>query len=408
MMEHLKLAAAMTALLAVIGAVILLASPYDPVVAACVPIEELWEIEDSRSESPAPLVTALACNGVPLAYDREENTFYCTLGLEQGSQWPELKLTAPGAGDVSLCFSDDYTFDSCADAIRNGFSYELMAYTRSEYAYFNLVFTGLPLVCIETAAPITREDGPVQITISAFAGEPVVSSARAHIRGDSSASHEKASLTIEFTRSEAGKRRIVDVPGIGQMHQLILNSMSSDETLLKENLSWALYDEMLGEDYAGALDARRTQYCELFTDGEYRGLYLMMEPVIAEEELQKEGGSAVLSDSLYRTLVAQFAGERPCIANSDDPGTVFELRYNPPRNFGLFSHLNPISACWQSRMTTPLCKKRPHCLTWTAWSATAFSVRQAASATMFTTTCTSGRTVTHRGCAIDSRRGTWI
>ena len=114
------------------------------------------------------------------------------------------------------------------------------------------------------------------------------------------------------------------------MHQLILNSMSSDETLLKENLSWALYDEMLGEDYAGALDARRTQYCELFTDGEYRGLYLMMEPVIAEEELQKEGGSAVLSDSLYRTLVAQFAGERPCIANADDPGTVFELRYNPP------------------------------------------------------------------------------
>ena len=50
------------------------------------------DMTDSE-ESEEPLVTRLFCNGAEAAYDAESNTFYCTLGLENGEEWPEIKLT---------------------------------------------------------------------------------------------------------------------------------------------------------------------------------------------------------------------------------------------------------------------------------------------------------------------------
>ena len=136
------------ALLAVLVGTVILASPYAPVVGAFRPIEEIWAIEDERVMSETPLVTALSNHNVPLAYDAQQNTFYCTLGLEQGGEWPDIHLTAPGASGITLCFTDDYTFDSCDTAIREGYPYEIMAYTDETYAYFDIVFTGLPIVTL--------------------------------------------------------------------------------------------------------------------------------------------------------------------------------------------------------------------------------------------------------------------
>ena len=116
---RLRLLAMMALLLAVMAAVVCWASPYAPVVSpAPEDIQTLWDIEDARSESETPLVTALENHGVPLAYDAENNTFYCTLGLENESEWPQLHLTAPGAKGVKLIFADDYSYDWCADAVR--------------------------------------------------------------------------------------------------------------------------------------------------------------------------------------------------------------------------------------------------------------------------------------------------
>ena len=102
----------MLALFALLAASVCAGSPYVPAAQkAPVDIEAIWAIEDAREESDVPLVTALKMNGVPLAYDAAENTFYCTLGLEDGEAWPELRLTAPGAKGVRLMFVDDYTYD---------------------------------------------------------------------------------------------------------------------------------------------------------------------------------------------------------------------------------------------------------------------------------------------------------
>lgn len=205
-MNRTKLMLWMLAMLALLAGVVVLCSPYAPPVEGTTEIETIWEIEDARQESDAPLVTAMQNNSVPLAYDAAENTFYCTLGMETGEDWENINLTVSDAPQVSVCFVDDYTYDSCADAIAQGIAYELMAYTDTQYSYFQIVFTGLPIVQLDAQEEIGTIDcmGSISVsTMDASANNPIL----AHTRGAGSATvSDKKSYTVQMVRREsAGK-----------------------------------------------------------------------------------------------------------------------------------------------------------------------------------------------------------
>ena len=280
----------MAALACAIGLTVKYGSTYRPVVEPVREIEEIWALEDAREESEEPLVTRLFCNGIPMAYDAENNVFYGSLGLENGAQWPEIKLTASeeAAKGLSLCFADDYGFDDCDAAIREGYSYQIFAYTDTAYSYAEVVFTGLPLVNVTADQTIEREDVPAQIEI-ALAAEGLQTNGRIHKRGGASILNDKVGYKLEFTRTTDGKKKIYrEIPGMGTDSQVILLPMNAlDTTMMRDRLSWALYARLTRRDEP--FSARKTQYCELFLNGEYRGVYLMLEPFSVRQEVAKAG-----------------------------------------------------------------------------------------------------------------------
>ncbi len=299
-MKRWKLLAWMLAMLGIMAGVVLCASPSAPVVGGPVEIEALWAIEDTREESETPLVTRMENFGVPLAYDKDENTFYCTLGLENGEEWPELHLTAPGAAGVSLCFSDDYTYDGCADAIAEGYAYEMMAYSDTHYQYFYIVFTGLPVVSIRTQTQITIEEAPADFAIGTAQDGGLACESLVRLRGDGSLYEtEKLSYRVSFDKSRRTAMR--EVPGLGVTETVNFVSMAFDDTMMHDKLSWDLIGRMTQAD--APFRARKTQYVELFVDDTYQGVYLMMEPIDYETEIGRAGSGALLQDALYRTAV---------------------------------------------------------------------------------------------------------
>ena len=328
-MQRLKLFAAMLGCLAVLAGTVFFLSPYAPVVEPVMEIEAVWAIEDARTESGGPLVTYLENGGAPLGYDAEENTFYCTLGLGQGEGWPEIHLTAPGAKGARLVFVDDYSYDWCADAIREGYAYQILCYTDTEFSYAQIVFTGLPIVTLHAQEEIGEADTQVEVSVSSFGHAPVVGRTRVHRRGGGSLNAEKAGYRVEFVRSDEGGRNLVDLPGLGLRDDMILGGMVTDELLMRDRLCWTIYGEMLGTEYDGGFDARKTAYAELFLNDEYRGVYLMMEPMNAEDELRKAGDSHLLTDSVYRSVRVWFLDERPVLQNPVKENSLFELRYAP-------------------------------------------------------------------------------
>ena len=331
-MKRLTLLAGMTAMMALMAAVVLLCSPYAPVMGAAPEnIEEIWAIEDVREESDAPLVTALEMNGVPMAYDAPSNTFYCTIGLENGESWPEIHITAPKTADIQLCFVDDYSYDWCQDALRDGYAYQGIAYTDTEFSYFDVVFTGLPQLCFETGgAEITQEgDTPVRVTMAAYGEAPLVSTGRMHLRGASTLLFEKKSYKLEFTRERDGSAKKIEcsVPGFGMADDIALLPCLNDETKMRDKLNWDLWAQLRadGEPFG----ARKTEYVEVFKDSEYFGLYLMVEPVDMQEELSHAGSSRLLSDSVYRTAALNFSRDREYYKHPHRDNAGYELYYAP-------------------------------------------------------------------------------
>ncbi len=327
-MRRFKLLLAIAALSVLLLAAVCLGSPYAAVVKpAPENIEDLWAIEDMREESWEPLVTALENQGVPLAYDREKNTFYCTLGLENGETWPELHLTAPDAAGINLIFADDYAYDWCSDALRDGYAYQIMAYNDTHFSYSEIVFTGLPMVMIETDEEITTEDSPIEITISAYGNEPLRSYGRIHRRGASTLNSEKGSYKVEFTREADGSRKtMADVPVFGRMDSILLNGMLHDKLLMREKLSWDLYESLSPAE--APFGARRTEYAEVFFNGAYHGIYLLVNPMNCAEELAKDGKRA-LTDYVYRTAVLSFSRDRAYVDHPYRANTGYELYYHP-------------------------------------------------------------------------------
>lgn len=280
-----------------------------------------------------PLVTALKMNGVPLAYDAAENTFYCTLGLEDGEAWPELRLTAPGAKGVRLMFVDDYTYDWRSEAVAEGYAYQVLAYTETAFGYFDLVFTGLPIVQLAAEAPITSEDTQVQFTFSVFGETAQSTPARAHLRGDRSLSWKpKGGYKIEFTRGGDSGKVPQHVAGLCETDEIILLPLAIDSTMMRDRLSWDIVSMAFDPDESfGGLP---NQYVELFVDGRYEGVYLMMTPYDIGEEMRKEGQETIFRDSLYRVTSLEMEKDRPVLPDPTSPETGFELFYAPSAAHG--------------------------------------------------------------------------
>ncbi len=312
-MKRLKLLLGMAALACAIGLTVKYGSAYRPVVEPVREIEAIWAIEDEREESEEPLVTRLFCNGAEAAYDAESNTFYCTLGLENGEEWPKIKLTTAKnvGGGLTLCFVDDYAYDACADAIRDGYAYQIMAYTDETYSYSDVVFTGLPILSLHTAEKITTEDTPAALNLAFGNGERLEANARAHLRGNASLVRlDKHSYKVEFTRTEDGKKKIPqNVPGLGQTDEIILLAMGFDPNMVRDRLSWSMIERIWPKDEAFAPVGR--EYVEVFVNDAYQGAYLMMVPFDRRAEIEKAGAGSAQRDSLYRSVIAAVDKGRP-------------------------------------------------------------------------------------------------
>ncbi len=107
--------------------------------------------------------------------------------------------------------------------------------------------------------------------------EPAIeSSIDIRVRGNSSRHFDKSSYKIAFV-DEAGLESNVDVMGMGAYDEWALYGPFLDKTMMRNYIYLNLYGEI---DHT-APDMR---YCEVFIDGEYSGLYLMMETIAADND----------------------------------------------------------------------------------------------------------------------------
>ena len=306
-------------------------------VGGLIDIEDAWAIEDERSEAEAPLVRSLFNGESALGYDAGSDTFYCTLGMENGQDWPELALSVQDAPGVSVVWIDDYAYDFCDEAIAEGYRYELLAYTDTEYAYFGMVFTGLPIVSwhtYEADTPIGREYVQGHASVSAAGYDAINSAAQIHERGGGAPKPvDKPSYRLEFhemSRKGRDKTNDISVLGMEPDSDWLLISNASDKTVISNHLCWEMWSMWTeGEAVPCRLNS---EMIELFVNDEYMGMYELLQCVRAEKELERIGGH-LSTDCVYRVLRRWgddfSAVTRPVLNYSDSITSFIEVRYAP-------------------------------------------------------------------------------
>jgi len=293
-------------------------------------IEAIWELEDAREESEELLVRRMYCGDYELGFDAQSSTFFCTLGMDN-EEWPEITLYADGPEELNVTWVDDYAYDSRCDAVREGYSYELFAYTGEAYSYFNLVFTGLPIVTlhVEKEAEIEEEYIPARATVFGQGYEAVDSAALVHKRGAGYMKPiDKHSYRIEFhaqNGSGADKKAQISVLGMEADSDWLLLSNAQDRTAVRNYLAFDMWNRWNPE---GALTNLDNRMVELFIDDEYMGLYQLIERVLPEREILRMGGNPN-TDCAVKVIGPYNKSEKPIVDLWERAHYCVEYQYEP-------------------------------------------------------------------------------
>ena len=308
--------------------------PPDVAVMPCMDIEDVWAIEDTRREAGQQLVKCLKNGKSRLGYDREQDTFYCTIGMETGDDWPQIQLFAESNAqeELHIAWVDDYTYDYPCDAMEDEYRYELIAYTDTQYAYIGVVFTGLPIVTMDIFydGEVGEQYVPAHVSVAGAGYEAIDTAALTHMRGGGVYKGiDKFSYRIQF-HDEIGrgskKTKDLSVLGMEEDSDWLLICNAQEETAARNYLAYEMW-KMWHADEPAPMKLE-SELVELFVDDEYMGLYQLMERVDAQEEILGMGGD-LQTDSAVRLVIASNRGEKPSKSYGTRSSFFAEYRYGP-------------------------------------------------------------------------------
>lgn len=264
----------------------------------------------------------LCFRGEELACDRASLTWYLPVDMDSGA-WEAGAFTDAG-GSVKILPLQDYTLLDKAAVIAKGQSVSLLAWDEKARScgIVSVVFTGVAVVRVETDADLDVD--------TVFAGSMVFydrcgqadwtvqTGFQAHERGQTTRAFPKKGYRfdlIQVTPAGVVNKNPCTVFGMRNSDSWIFYAVYSDGTKVRDKLNTELWNGF-GADRmaAGTHMGTHMEYAELFVNGEYRGLYGIMEPVdcsqlgISDQEYlyKRTFGRELLSEAFDQVMPEEY------------------------------------------------------------------------------------------------------
>lgn len=227
----------------------------------------------------------LCFRGEELACDRETNVWYLPADMDQ-EEWEEGTFTAFGE-EIEVLPLLDYTMLDKQSVISEGQKIPFLAWKEEACAPVYVVFTGLPMVRIETGADLDVDTvfaGSIVFYEACSRQDWTVSSGfEAHERGQTTRAFPKRGYRlnlISVTGTGVVKKNPKPVLGMRDSDSWIFYAIYSDGTKVRDKFNIELWNEFgaVGTPY-DAHFGTHMEYAELVVNGEYRGLYGILEPI---------------------------------------------------------------------------------------------------------------------------------
>lgn len=271
--------------------------------------QEAEALKEGRTATEEELLQGLIFAGEELPCDRPSGTFYLPVDMDE-EDWETGTFLAEGGG-VKVYLLDNPMEDEKQEAVRTGKSYRLLAVSEDVYREYAVVFSGLPIVTLDTDTGAEIRYDEIYGTLRFYEADSkkdwvTESVMSGHIRGGSSRLNPKKSYKITLYRKNqtgSGALRKNDVSFLGMRsdNEWLLYAMYSEDTKVRDKLSLDIWNEsgaleIDGEGFYGY----HMEYIEVFQNGEYWGIYGLMEPVDYKQLDLTGEGEAQPVEYLYK------------------------------------------------------------------------------------------------------------
>lgn len=246
------------------------------------------KIKNNLEETDENILTSLLFNGEALPFDSTQNTFYLPLSMEDKS-WEYGDLLS-GDDKVGILFIDSIRNINKAEVIREGKSFSFLAYTGNMYKIYSIIFTGLPIMNISVQDGDMNESANINMTLyeSESKSDWVKSSlASIRVRGNTSTMYPKLGYKMELAKYNKNGELVNNNLALLDMREdndWILYAMYNDDTKVRDKLSIDIWNEFGAKNNPFNLEfGTKLEYVELIVNGQYHGIYGLMEPVDAKK-----------------------------------------------------------------------------------------------------------------------------
>lgn len=151
------------------------------------------------------------------------------------------------------------------------------------YTYFRCVIVGLPLVVLEESNVTLTENGNMSGELKVYEAmennghiKSVISRCEYHRRGATNLNSPKASYKISL-KNEYGEHYECSFLGMRRDDDWILNSLWDDSMLVHNKLCQSIWKSIREDTKYYANEIIDMQYVEVLYNGEYQGVYALME-----------------------------------------------------------------------------------------------------------------------------------
>ncbi len=262
-------------------------------------------------------ISQLSFNGEKVAADMANNTIYISQASGKLSHYSslqgELRSTNPA---YTLFFVKNNVLNDIASAVESGTPLSLVIVEGNLCQYVNVVITTLPVLNIDGEVTHKDEEGRDVLSGSATlwsgfdpytkAYSTISSDLQWHVRGNTTAGQPKNPWKLSF-KNENGDNKDLNLLGLGEDDDWILNSLTMDDTRIKEKLFIDLWNTMASEtDYNYKMSSG--EYVEVVINGKYLGLFLLQRRLDAKY-LELSDEDVLLKVTYYQATSAEEAYE---------------------------------------------------------------------------------------------------
>lgn len=236
-------------------------------------------LQNERNPFGDETSAVLQIEGVDAAYEKNEDRYYIPRNMEE-SYWKGSITSLIDGIPASVAWVEDDAFSDMKQAIADGHLFRCLIYNDTGYALVSVLFTGMPVMRIdgnmgEQGTRIAVFD-PVLSTRGGYQAEECL--AYYNIRGNASKRFEKIGYRLEFFYDDGREGKDVSLLGMRSDNDWQLKAMYSDRSKLRDKLSIELWNRIAERTETKADDGCRMEYLELIVNGEYLGLYGLVEP----------------------------------------------------------------------------------------------------------------------------------